>query len=157
VAARTLGGRFVLEAPIGQGGFADVYRAVDKKDAGTPVAVKILRDVESVKPEVIRRFRRELRLLEGMHHENVIPILGHGDTDDEGIWYAMPLAAGSLVDFLPEITSNYPAILDLMRQICAGLKYVHQQPIYHRTSSRPTSCCPLTAPGRSPISGWRSK
>ena len=132
VAARTLGGRFVLETPIGQGGFADVYRAVDKKDGGTPVAVKILRDVESVDPEVIRRFRRELRLLEGMHHENVVPILGHADTDDEGIWYAMPLAAGSLVDFLPEITTNYPAILDLMRQVCAGLKYVHQRPIYHR-------------------------
>lgn len=132
VAARTLGGRFVLETPIGQGGFADVYRAVDKKDGGTPVAVKVLRDVESVDAQVIRRFRRELRLLEGMQHENVVPILGHADTDDKGIWYAMPLAAGSLVDFLPEITSNYPAILDLMRQVCAGLSYVHQRPIFHR-------------------------
>ena len=33
-AARTLGGRFVLEEKIGSGGFADVFRAADRKQAG---------------------------------------------------------------------------------------------------------------------------
>lgn len=136
VAERTLGGRFVLEeAYIGRGGFADVYRAIDKKRTGsnpTPVAVKVLRDVETVDPEAIRRFQRELRLLEGLAHPNLIPILGQGATAVDGIWYAMPLAQGSLVDFLHELQNKPAKILDLMRQICAGLAYVHAQGIFHR-------------------------
>lgn len=132
VASRTLGGRFMLEEAIGEGGFADVYRAVDRKKPTYPVAVKVLRDVDRVPEETIRRFRRELRLLQDMKHENVIPILGEGETDDEGIWYAMPLAQGSLSDLLPEIVNDHPEILDLMRQICVGLSYVHEQGIYHR-------------------------
>jgi serine/threonine protein kinase len=135
-AARTLGGRFVLEEPrIGHGGFADVYRALDRKQThrnATPVAVKILRDVGGVEPEVIRRFQRELRLLESIRHLNIVPILGHGQTPSDGIWYAMPLAQGSLVEFAEELHGKNALILDLMRQVCAGLAYLHEKTIYHR-------------------------
>lgn len=136
VAAGTLGGRFVLEEPpIGHGGFADVYRAIDKKQAGrTPalVAVKVLNDVASVDPEAIRRFKRELRLLEQLEHPNVVPILGYGETSVEGIWYAMPLAQGSAADSIEELTGRPAEIRDLMRQVCAGLSYVHGEGIFHR-------------------------
>ncbi len=135
-AARTLGGRFVLEEPrIGHGGFADVYRAVDRKQAHrntAPVAVKVLRDVGNVEPEVIRRFQRELRLLESIRHPNIVPILGQGQTSSDGIWYAMPLAQGSLVEFAEEIHARNALILDLMRQVCAGLAHIHEKAIYHR-------------------------
>lgn len=132
LASRTLGGRFVLEEMIGNGGFADVYRAVDKRTPVQPVAVKVLRGVDRVPEEALRRFKRELRLLQDLEHENVIPILGQGETEGEGIWYAMPLAQGSLSDLLSEVRAAHPLILDLMRQLCAGLSYVHGQGIYHR-------------------------
>jgi serine/threonine protein kinase len=133
----TLGGRFVLEEPrIGQGGFADVYRAVDKKMSGrapSVVAVKILRDVHELDVEVIRRFRRELRLLdEELHHPHVIPVLAHGETSEDGIWYAMPLAKGSLADEIDSFVGAPGKILDLTRQVCAGLAYIHQAGVFHR-------------------------
>jgi len=135
-AARTLGDRFLLEEPrIGHGGFADVYRAIDRKQTGrdaTPVAVKVLRDVSEVEPEAVRRFERELRLLESIGHPNIVPILGHGQTSTGGIWYAMPLAQGSLVEFADEFNGKNALILDLMRQVGAGLAYIHQRGIYHR-------------------------
>lgn len=135
-ASRTLGGRFVLEEPrIGRGGFADVYRAIDRKQTHrnpTLVAVKVLRDVGTVEPEEIRRFQRELRLLESIRHPNVIPILGHGETSSDGIWYAMPLAQGSLVEFTEEYEGKPALILDLMRQVGAGLAQIHERGIYHR-------------------------
>ena len=132
VAARTLGGRFALEEKIGRGGFADVYRATDKKQGGQLVAVKVLHDVAAVQPEAIRRFRRELRLLEGLDHPHVIRVLGQGETSEEGVWYAMPLAQGSLQDALPELSRNPAAILDVIRQVCAGLAYIHGEGIFHR-------------------------
>ena len=99
IAARTLGGRFVLEEKIGSGGFADVFRAADKKQGGV-VAVKILHDVAALSPEALRRFSRELRLMEDLEHPHVVPVLGQGETEQEGVWYAMPLAQGSLADFM---------------------------------------------------------
>jgi serine/threonine protein kinase len=131
-AARILGGRFVLEEKIGRGGFADVYRAADRKQGGDRAAVKVLHEVAAVEPEAIRRFQRELRLLEGLEHPNVISILAHGEIDDENIWYAMPLAQGSLLDAVHEVTGQPLLILDVMRQVCLGLGHIHEQGIFHR-------------------------
>lgn len=135
-AARTLGGRFILEEPsIGHGGFADVYRAADKKNsrrAPTVVAVKIQRRVNEYEQEVTRRFKRELRLLEQLDHPHVIPILAHGETTDGEIWYAMPLAKGSLAEEVDGFGGGQGAILDLMRQVAAGLAFVHENGIVHR-------------------------
>lgn len=132
VATRTLGGRFILEVlPIGTGGFADVYRATDRK-TGDLVAVKVLRDTASVDPEAISRFTRELRLLEGLEHPNVIPVVAQGQTDGRDVWYAMPLAQGSLADFIEKIGGNPPLIVEIMRQVCTGLSYIHSNGVFHR-------------------------
>lgn len=129
---RTLGGRFILELPaIGSGGFADVFRATDRK-TGDVVAIKVLRDTAAVDPEAIKRFKRELRLLEGLTHPNIISVIAQGETDDLDIWYAMPLAQGSLADFIEKVDGNPPLIVDIMRQICAGLTYIHSNGVYHR-------------------------
>ncbi|QFZ78713.1 protein kinase [Streptomyces fagopyri] len=133
-ARRILGNRFTLEEPpVGSGGFADVYRATDTK-TGNLVAVKVLRDVENIEEEAARRFVRELRLLsEKLSHPNVIPVITHGDcTETSEIWYAMPLARGNLHDVAGQFKDNLPAIADVMRQICAGLTYVHQAKVLHR-------------------------
>jgi serine/threonine protein kinase len=134
-AASTLGGRFLIEDKIDSGGFADVFRAVDKKKSGqipAMVAIKIVKDLTALDPEAVRRFKRELRLLdEELAHPHIIPIIGHGETDDGKIWYSMPLARGSLRAGLDEIT-NPKLILDLMRQVCGGLEYIHAKGIYHR-------------------------
>ncbi len=131
-ARRTLGARFLLELPeIGRGGFANVYRATDKKTAD-PVAVKMLHDVAGVHEEAIKRFRRELRMMEKISHANVVPVLAQGVADDGQIWYAMPLAHGSLSDFVSQIDGNPPQIVEVMRQICAGLEHIHDQGIWHR-------------------------
>lgn len=132
VATRTLGGRFLLELPaIGSGGFADVFRATDRK-TGDVVAVKVLRDTASVEPEAIARFQRELQLLEGLRHPNIISVIAHGKTDDADVWYAMPLAQGSLADFIDKIEGKPPFVVDIMRQICEGLSYIHTNGVLHR-------------------------
>lgn len=131
-ARRTLGGRFLLECPaIGSGGFADVYRAADKK-TGDTVAIKVLRDIENIDDEAVKRFRRELRIMQELSHSNVVPVLSNGKTSEGQIWYAMPLAQGSLSDFASTTELTPPMIVDILRQVCAGLAYVHEHGVYHR-------------------------
>lgn len=132
VKTRTLGGRFLLEPdPIGDGGFAEVFRATDRK-TGDIAAVKVLRETAAVDPEAIKRFHRELRILEALNHPNVVSVIGHGTTDDDDIWYAMPLAQGSLTDFVIKFGGQEKLIVEVMRQVCVGLSHVHAQGVYHR-------------------------
>ncbi|MDW3214776.1 MAG: serine/threonine-protein kinase [Ilumatobacteraceae bacterium] len=127
--------RYLLDKePIGDGGFADVYRAVDlKRQEAEPhgvVAIKLLRELEDV--EVRRRFMRELRLIADCSHPNVVSILDDGEDELGRLWYAMPLAQGSLDEETDRFVGNDERIVHVLRQVCAGVKYAHDRGIFHR-------------------------
>lgn len=129
-----VGGRFALEKPaLGSGGFADVFRALDRK-TGEVVAVKVLKETVAIEPEAVKRFRRELRLMtDSMDHPNVAKVLDFGGFDEDGeIWCAMPLAVGSLVDQIATFKDDLSETLDMARQICAGVAHAHAKGILHR-------------------------
>ncbi|SKF61282.1 serine/threonine protein kinase [Mycobacteroides abscessus subsp. abscessus] len=131
---RVVGERFVLDGePLGSGGFADVYRATDRK-TGEVVAIKILKNIMSVDDEAVVRFRRELRLMEdSLDHPHVNTVIAHGSFENtDEIWCAMPLAVGSLADEIAGFKDDVVMVVDLARQLCAGIGYVHDRGILHR-------------------------
>lgn len=135
--SNALGGRFTLEAdPIGWGGFADVYRATDRLQPGSVVAIKVLRAPEQ--DDHVGRFARELSILEGLKHDNVISMIDSGVDRHDRPWYAMPLAKGSLDDSLAEVSEDDDTIVEIILQVCEGLAYLHgineedDGPIFHR-------------------------
>ncbi len=124
IARRQLGGRFEIESePIGVGGFATVYRALDLKTRQL-VAVKVL----NPGPDDSRqeRFLQEARLLEDFDNPHVMTVLGTGRDYEGNPWYAMPLALGSLLEELPFAADDEAFIIDVIRQICAGLAAIHE-------------------------------
>lgn len=129
-----LNGRYRLEPDaLGSGGFADVYRATDlTRDSGpgAVVAIKMLRDFDH--KEIRRRFKRELRIVADLNHPHIVPILDQGEDDNGRLWYAMPLAKGSLAEVSDDFVGDDERILRVMRQLCDGLAHVHKQGIYHR-------------------------
>ncbi len=126
-----LGRRFELMAEIGGGGFAVVYGAKDlKSPVGARVAVKVLREVHALDPEIVARFELELRLMSGLRRANVMPVLASGADEKLGLWYAMPLALGSLADEVGSMGQDH--IVTVMRDVCAGLAYIHRKGILHR-------------------------
>lgn len=129
-----VGGRFALERPpLGAGGFADVYRALDRR-TGEMVAVKMLKQSAAIQPEAVTRFRRELRLMtESMDHPNVATVIDFGGFDEGSeIWCAMPLAVGSLADQIASFKDDLAEIIDMARQVCAGVAHAHENGILHR-------------------------
>jgi eukaryotic-like serine/threonine-protein kinase len=134
-AERMLGGRYEIEGdPIGSGGFADVYRAIDHRaqaeGGDAVVAVKVLRAPEDEASRA--RFGRELRLLTELSHPNVIPVLDSGEDSAGRPWYVMPLAKGNLLEELAAMKNSDPEIAEVLRQTCAGLSYIHERGIWHR-------------------------
>lgn len=149
---RVLGDRFEIEASIDKGGFANVYRALDRQ-TDQPVAVKIQRDIQDLDGDSVRRFKRELRVLNGLSHPNVIPVIAHGDMSEEDeIWYAMPLAQGSLHAVAAEFKGKEIEIAEVMSQLCNGLSYVHEAGVLHR-DLKPANVL-RTADGRWAISDF---
>jgi eukaryotic-like serine/threonine-protein kinase len=126
-----VGRRFELLAEIGGGGFAVVYSARDLTRADRArVAVKVLRAAHALDPEMVARFERELRLMSGLRRANVMPVLASGADAKLGLWYAMPLALGSLADEVGGLAQEQ--IVAVMREVCAGLAYIHSKGILHR-------------------------
>ncbi|MCW2900639.1 MAG: hypothetical protein JWO67_2904 [Streptosporangiaceae bacterium] len=134
VKRRVLGERFELEEPpIAGGGFGDVFRALDRK-TGELVAVKVLKNVTNVEDEVVQRFRRELLLMsEKLDHPHVVQVIAQGDLSEvDALWCAMPLATASLHDEISTFRGDLTAVVDLARQLSAGLTYVHDAGVLHR-------------------------
>jgi eukaryotic-like serine/threonine-protein kinase len=128
----SVGRRFELGPQVGGGGFAEVFSAQDLTGpSGTWVAVKFLRQAHALDPEMVARFQRELRLMSQLSHPHVMPVLASGTDERLGLWYAMPYALGSLADELGTRMAD-ERIVEVMRNICAGLAYIHANKILHR-------------------------
>jgi tRNA A-37 threonylcarbamoyl transferase component Bud32 len=89
----TIGGRYVLESVVGEGGMATVYRATHKL-VDRPCAVKILSGDALREPTVAERFRREARHAQRLAHPNIVEVFDYGETDDGTPYLVMELLSG---------------------------------------------------------------
>ncbi len=133
---KVVGDRYVLDAnPVASGGFGKVYRAEDsqaERSRDVVVAVKVLDTGGVVDPIDFARFRREQQILLEDHHANVVPALDAGEETDGTLWYVMPLAKESLADAVASIAGDVLVVVDIVRQIAAGLAHLHEKDVIHR-------------------------
>lgn len=107
--------------PLGQGGFAVVYKGTHR-ETGAVHAVK----VPKAGNDNFERLRREVCVMRDLDHDNIMPLL---DYDEEFGWYAMPIAKYSLCD-----TSNLKPdeLRQMVLNVAEGLKHGHAQGLTHR-------------------------
>ncbi len=122
-------GRLEALEVVGVGGFSRVYRAHDP-DLDRDVALKLFRrDTAGLDADqLIAEARRHAQV----HHPRVLAIHGAGVEDDvAGLWTDL-LQGQTLGD---AVANNGPldraALLDLARDLAAGLEAVHDQGIIH--------------------------
>ena len=102
-------GKYDLLDLLGDGGFGSVYSCVNSEDQKA-YAIKIIRTDKITDPEVLGRFRREIKALKTLSHPNVIQI--HEDNLDEQRdfpAFVMDLAKSSLSMFLEDRLGGQPA------------------------------------------------
>jgi serine/threonine protein kinase len=106
-----------------------VYRATDEQ-LGRQVALKVLRD--STFPHARERFLREVRMIAGLQHPNVVLLYGAGE--DSGVaWAAMELMPHSLSQELQQSGRfSAEALRAVTRDVCHGLDAVWKRGIVHR-------------------------
>ncbi len=121
-----------IEALLGRGGMADVYRAVDLR-LGRPVALKLLAPDLAEDERFRERFLRESRLAASLDHPNVIPIYEAGEV--EGLLYiAMRYVEGTDLKKLlhQEGRLDPRRALFLLGRIADALDAAHSRGLVHR-------------------------
>ena len=125
-------GRYRLLEKLGEGGQGVVHRAEDPAD-GSIVAIKILRTDRVDNPEVLRRFRKEARLMAEANNPHVVNLLEFNE--DDGIPYMVLefVAGDSLGQLLAERArlGETEALL-FMAAVARGLIQAHERGIVHR-------------------------
>ena len=124
-------GRYRIDACIGEGAMAEVYRAHDP-DIDRTVAIKTLRPEYAQDPELGARFVREARAAGALSHANIATIYDVGEAD--GIAYiAMELVEGQPLDVaMAQGRMPYERVLELGRQLASALGYAHRHGVVHR-------------------------
>lgn len=120
--------RFRVEATIGIGGMATVYR-VQHRHLHTHHALKLLKVSN---PALAARLLQEGRIQAGLKHPNVVAVADV--VEHEGaIGLLMELVEGSsLEECLREGPMLYDEALDIFRQILAGMGAAHAAGVTHR-------------------------
>lgn len=122
------GGRYLLHGRIGGGSFGAVYFARMQPESH-PVAVKVLRRLG--RQLEVKRFEREVRLLEQIAHPNVVRIIDHGWESDGPMYAVMEYLPGrALSDVLHRLDAR--TLCELMLHVLDGLSAVHGQGMVHR-------------------------
>ena len=123
--------RYRLEAMIGKGGMAGVYRGVDLM-LERPVAVKVLRADYSKDPRFRERFRQEAKAVANLAHPNIVTVHDFG-WDAGRLFIVMEYVPGRDLKTIIDERGRFRTeeAVPLMVQACAGIGYAHRAGLVH--------------------------
>lgn len=126
-----LKGRYEIERQIGQGAFATVYLARDTRHERR-VALKVL-NADSASEAGDLRFIREIRLLAGLQHPNILPLHDSGHVEAL-LYYIMPYVGGETVRtrVSRERQLGCEVAVAIANETADALAHAHAQGIIHR-------------------------
>jgi serine/threonine protein kinase len=115
---------------IGSGGFGTVWKCERSPD-GRIFAKKVLDSSSASDPEILKRFRREVRMLSELDHPNIVKVIGKRLLTLP-YFYVMPLYTASLADHVPALVGDETRIRKVFTQILDAVEYAHKQGVIHR-------------------------
>jgi serine/threonine-protein kinase len=128
-------GRYRLGQFIGEGGMADVFRALDP-DFKRSLAVKVLKEKYKSRLDFVERFVGEARITGQLQHPGIPPVHEIGRLADGRPFLAMKLIEGStLADLLAQRKNPADGLLRFLaifEQISQTVAYAHSRRVIHR-------------------------
>lgn len=117
--------------PIGEGGMASVFLAV-QKSLEREVALKVMSPMLAANAEFASRFLIEGKITAKLQHPNLVTVYDIGSHN--GVFYlaAEYIAGGTLKERLAEGGLSVAEILDITSDIAHGLDFAHQKGFVHR-------------------------
>ncbi len=132
-AGTVLGGKFVVERVLGEGGMGMVVAATHL-ELGHRVAIKMMLPQAKDHPEMLARFEREARAAAGLSSEHAARVTDVGRFDDGMPFMVMEFLEGEDLEAAIARTRQLPIneIVRYFQQACIGLGDAHSLGIVHR-------------------------
>ncbi|MER5833186.1 protein kinase [Streptomyces sp. NPDC002130] len=127
--ARIVAGRYRLDALIGSGGAADVYRGYDLR-LRRPVAVKVFRPGTGFDTE--EAFRSEAVILARLHHPGLVTAFDAGRDDGDAFLVMQLIDGRTLKSRIAEGPLSCEAAAALGASLAEALAHAHEEGIVHR-------------------------
>lgn len=123
--------RYKLLHPLGSGGMAVVYKALDEMLERT-VSVKILREDYSNDRDFRDRFRQEAKAAANLSHPNIVTVYDFGFDNDQ-IFIVFEYVDGTDLKSLIRKRGRFSIedTVGLVAQACAGVGYAHRAGLVH--------------------------
>jgi len=123
--------RYHLLSPLGSGGMAIVFKAVDEMLERT-VAVKILREDYASDPDFRDRFKQEAKAAANLSHPNIVTVHDFG-LDEDQVFIVIEYIDGTDLKSLIRKKGRFSIedTVGLMVQACAGVGYAHRAGLVH--------------------------
>jgi serine/threonine-protein kinase len=117
---------------IGQGGMAQVYRALDL-NVERSVAVKLLLEEYANDYEFRTRFDREAVAIASLEHIHILPLYSYGSSHSRLYLIMRYMPEGALLDLVSEVGPlSLQTIARMVKQVASALDYAHSYGIMHR-------------------------
>lgn len=129
---KLIANRYLLISNIGQGGMADVYKAIDTI-LNREVAVKVLRGELSHDPMTLLRFQREASAASKLSHPNVVDVYDVGESDGRHYIVMEYVRGRTLKQLVAQRGAlNLDEAIDIMMQLTSAISLAHEKHIIHR-------------------------
>lgn len=124
-----------LLTQLGEGGFGMVFLAWHAK-TNRAVALKITKEVIKDDPALVKRFKREIAVMQRLKHPNLVRLLDEGIAESGNYFFISEyLPSGSLTDYTCHyFDGNLPVAkaCQIYSQALEGLAFLHSRGFIHR-------------------------
>ena len=128
----TTTGHYILHQHLGEGGFAKVYLAEDRR-TGHQVALKQLLPGPAHDSEIVHRFQSVAEHTRTLKHPNIISVYGYEIIEGRPSIVMEYVAGKSLRQILQERDHlSVDEALNITLQLCDALTYAHENGFIHR-------------------------
>ena len=133
VLSETIGRRYRVDDPLGQGGNGVVYGGYDRV-LQKEVAIKFITSGVSMTSLSRNFFIEEVRLAAKLTHPNIVELYDVGEADGM-LYFTMEKVVGASLGEIVRSSGgvlSHERVAPLLAQLCDALDYAHDQQIVHR-------------------------
>ncbi len=127
-------GSYQLVSLLGEGAMGRVFKARHVK-LGRSVALKVLNPEYAARPDIVKRFFREARVVNEISHEHIVEVTDFVEVPGLAFLVMELLDGESLRDLLKRRKGKWPPvrrIAEVMAQVCDALAAAHRKGVVHR-------------------------